>query len=187
MENYNYEYVFFEYIYKKLKLERFDNQLRSEGIQPYNSSDESFKMRISPYFSLINTGDIEDFSPEEKKEFLRLFKDISDLSMRDAMYQFVEKTYKKYFFEKAVDKFIFLVPGNFEFAVPTDAIVLGITYNKFDINCPDDRYDAELERQDRAICDIINYIQEELAMESGMKLCVKRINEYYLNKFDIRM
>lgn len=187
MENNNYEYVFFEYIYKKLNLQSLDVQLNSGGIRPNIVNEESFQKRISPYFILINTGDTENFTPEEQKEFIRLFSNINDISNRDALYQFIERTYKKYFFSKIKEEYTFLIPGNYEYAFPSDAIVLGITYNKFDINCPDEKYEEELVREDRVICNIINYIQEKLAEEFQIKLCVKRIDEYSLKNYDVRL
>ena len=44
MENNNYEYVFFEYIYKKLNLQSLDVQLNSGGIRPNIVNEESFQI-----------------------------------------------------------------------------------------------------------------------------------------------
>lgn len=61
---------------------------------------------------------------------------------------------------------------------PTDSIALGINYTKYSF----DYSEKEIERQEDVIFDMLNYIQNDLAKISGIKLSAIAYNEIALNQ-----
>ena len=177
---YNYEYMFFKYIYKKLNLQELDNSLQGKGIKPIDI--KNIESRISKYFALLNRGDITNFTSEEKMEFNRLFsKEINNLSIDDSsLISFIEQTYVKYFHLDGEVKYIYYGPDSMEFMAPSNAIALGINYLKYDLD--DDNYDKELERQEGIVVDMLNYIQRELSKKYNMNLAAIAYNEVTLRQ-----
>lgn len=180
--NFKYEYVFFKYLYEKLNLKKLEEQLTNNGIKPYDENNIS--KRISKYFSLVSTGTSDNFSKENIERFNYYFsKDISELltePLYSAVIDFILKTYQNYFYSDATERYKYYGPTSFEYMAPTDSIVLGLNYIKYDL--PEEQYNQELARQDRAIVDVLNYIQTDLSKVSSIKLSAIAYNEVVLNQ-----
>ena len=179
-----YEYMFLMYVYKVLGLNNYEKMLEVAGIEQINfrENDDLFK-----YFSLLNNGDTELFTEEELKElnFLDCYqlKEIfSNDELRGKCEEFLNRTYKKYFFSNTVDSdYIYYGPATFEYIAPSDAIVLGLNYRKFVDEKEGEDYDTTLLNQDRIISSIINNIQENSEEMSNMKIAVIEQNESVLS------
>ena len=182
---YNYEYMFFKYIYKKLNLQELDKSLQEKGIKPVD--EKNIESRISRYFSLLNQGDTSSFTPEEKTEFDKYFsQDVNSLSIDDsALANFLEQTYSKFFHLNEEVKYVYYGPDSMEFMAPSNAIALGINYVKYDLN--EDNYEQELDNQEGIIVDMLNYIQMELAKKYNMNLAAMAYNEVTLSQPFIRI
>ena len=182
MEN-NYTDIFFIYLYRKLNLRLLDEKLRLEHIK--SLPEEEGVYPISEYFSLLNIGDSGEFDESEKQEYAFLFsKDLNTLLSEEwysKAVNFIERTYQRFFHLNDEVKYVYYGPKNNSFMAPSDCIVLGLNYNKFDL--PDDEhYDEELNRQDKVVCQISNYIQFELAKMYNIKLATLRYNEVTLSQ-----
>lgn len=180
--NFKYEYVFFKYLYEKLNLKELEEQLTNNGIKAYD--EDNISKRIAKYFSLVSTGTNVNFSNEDLDRFNTYFsKSINELT-KEPLYSevvsFILKTYQNYFYSNAKERYKYYGPSSFEYMAPTDSIVLGINYIKFDL--PEEQYDQELLRQEKVIVDILNYIQTNLSKKSGIKLSAISYNEVVLNQ-----
>lgn len=177
---YKYEYMFFKIIFKKLNLSELERKLESEKIKPYD--EKNMNDRISKYFALLNRGTSINFTEEESEIFNYYFsKEINELTVEplySEVESFIMKTYEKYFFSEAKEQYIYYGPASFEYMAPTDSIALGINYQKYGFNYSD----KELERQEGVIVDMLNYIQNDLAKISGIKLSAIAYNEIALNQ-----
>lgn len=179
---YKYEYIFFKYIYEKLDLMKLDEKLAFENIKMYDV--DNVDKRISKYFALMNKGTAINFSENDQKKYNYYFSKELDELLQEPLYsevkEFVLNTYENYFFSAVKSEYMYYGPSSFEYMAPTDSIVLGINYVKFDIDSLD--YDKELERQDGIIVDMLNYIQTDLASSNKIKLSAIAYNEISLNQ-----
>lgn len=180
--NYKYEYIFFKNLYQNLNLKEFDIKLEENGIKPYDKAN--MNSRISKYFALMNEGDFNGFSPEEKEKYNLYFSKELDELLNEPLYSevsgFINRTYETYFFKNRSDRYMYYGPASYEYMAPTDAIVLGINYVKYDNE--KENYDKELENQEDVIIQIANYIQDELSEKYNLKLAVIPYNEIALNQ-----
>lgn len=179
--NENYEYVFFKYLYKKLELNKLDEYLVSEKIKmiDYDNSNN----RISKYFALENQGNTDLFSDIDKKEFNQIFNDeLNNIieNKYDEAVSFIERTYQDYFHLNDNLEYKYFGPINDSFLVPSNCIVIGLNYKKFDID--ENNYDKEFERQQKVIVRILNYIQNELSKEKNIRLASLEYNEVTLSQ-----
>lgn len=177
--NYKYDYVCFAYFRDKLNLKKYEDILRKGGIIPYQK--EKVNERISPYFSFLNTGNTNSFSKDEKKKFDELFSnDLDTLLNNGEVINFIEQTYKKYYFSDIKSKYTFFIPGNYEFLAPSDAITLGINYQQFENS---EEYDEEkMFEKEGIIVDVINEIQEKISEETNIKVAVLKYSELAINQ-----
>ena len=185
--NYKYEYIFFKYLYEILNLKECDNKLETSGIEPYDK--ENMGNRISKYFALKNEGNNNEFSPEDKEKFNLYFSKELDELLNEPLYSevrnFVARTFETYFFSNISEKYMYYGPSSYEYMAPTDAIVLGINYVKFDIE--NENYDETINNQEDVIIEVATFIQEELAEKSNLKLAAIPYNEIALNQPFIRL
>ena len=178
--NYNYEYVFFKYIYEKLELKKLEEKLLNKGIKIYDSGHAN--ERISKYFSLLNKGNSKYFDAKTNETFLEYFnKELSEIlnsDNYDEIIKFVESTYKTYFFSNIKDNYVYYGPANFEYMAPSDSIAIGLNYVKYDNEgSEEDSLDSEV-----FVVDMLNYIQTDLSKEKNMKLAAISYNEVTLNQ-----
>lgn len=182
--NEKYEYLFYMYIYRKLNLEDVENKLEKENIKKCDNKN------ISKYFTLLNSGDIDAFTDDELRMFnyyfnLKIDEILSDSDKYKEVINFIESTYQKYFFSNLEEKYIYYGTSTFEYMAPSDAITLGFYYKQFDFGIEDiDSYCLEI---DEKICDIINYIQNDLAKKHNLKIAVIKYNEVALSQPYIRI
>lgn len=183
--NDKYEYLFLIYMYNLLGLKQYEEKLIDSGIKgfKYTENGELFK-----YFSLLNKGNYDFLSDEEKEELkllsfneLKFFFTNDELKSKCA--NFLQRTYKKYFFSKLPkDDYIYYGPISYNYIVPSDAIILGINHVKFVDEVPGEIYEETLSKQSKIISSIINEIQDETAPSKGLKVAVLEMNELTLNK-----
>lgn len=178
-KNYRYDFICFAYFREKLNLQKYEALLEKGGIVPYNK--ENVDNRISKYFSFLNEGNTKAFNDEERKQFDKLFSnDLTSLLDNPEVIDFIETTYQKYYFSNIKEKYKFYIPSNYEFMAPSDAITLGINYQKYDTT--NENFDEEkIFERDAIINDIINEIQEKVSEEKGIKVAVLRFDELALN------
>ncbi len=171
-----YEYMFFKYIYEKLKLKELDDKLSNEKVRLYDP--KGVENRISPYFGLLNRGSFEAFSKDELNKANELLSHEYEELLAEPLYSkltsFFDDTYKKYFFDNIKGDYIYYGPTEMQFLAPSDAIALSINYTKFDT-------EGEMFRRSEVIADVGNYIQEDLAEKNNMKLAVIIYDEFALN------
>ena len=172
-----YEYMFFKYIYEKLKLKESVDKLSEEKVRLYDS--KNVDKRISPYFGLLNRGSFEAFTEDEMNKVNELFSHEYEELLTEPLYSeltsFFDKTYKKYFFDNIRSNYTYYGPEEMEFLAPSDAITLSINYKRFDT-------EEEIFRKNEVLADMGNYIQEELAEKNNMKLAVIIYDEFSLNR-----
>lgn len=172
-----YEYMFFKYIYEKLNLKDLDDRLSNEKVRLYDP--KNVDERISPYFGLLNRGSFESFTKEEMDKSNELFsheyEELLTEPLKSELSSFFEKTYKKYYFDNVKDKYVYYGPAEIKFLAPSDAIALSINYTRFD-------NEDEMFRREEVITEIANYIQEDLADKSNMKLAAVIYDEFSLNR-----
>ena len=178
----NYKYVFFKYLYNKLGLNKLDEMLLNENIKMID--EENVNKRISKYFSLLNEGDIEEFNEIEKHFYQKYFSQdmevIEQENISDEVIEFIKKTYQKFFHLNDDFTYKYYGPKDDIFMAPSDCIVIGLNYSKFDLDTND--YDMELQRQERIVVKILNYIQNEVARKNNLKLAALSFNEITLSQ-----
>ena len=181
-----YEYVFFKYLYRKLELNKLDEYLVSENIKMIDCDNAD--NRISKYFALENRGNIDLFSDDDKKVFNQIFSDelnnILDNKYDEAV-SFIERTYQDYFHLNDTLEYKYYGPINDQFLAPSNCIVIGLNYRKFDID--ENNYDKEFERQQEVIVRTLNYIQNKLSKEKNIKLASLEYNEVTLSQPFVRL
>ncbi len=177
----NYEYLFFKYLCEQLELNKFDDELQRQGIRMVdeNNSDK----RISKYFSLVSRGDINDFSQEMKEEFKRLFdnslENVLNNNYNEAI-QFIVDTYKVFYHLNGEVEYKYYGPANDNFLAPSNCIVLGLNYFKFNL---DKEYNEEsFDKQETIIVKTLNFIQGPLAKQKGFKIATIAYNEISLSQ-----
>lgn len=186
--NEKYEYMFLMYMYDLLGLKAYEIKLEKSGIKQmeYAENGDLFK-----YFSLLNKGDVEFLSEEEKHELeLLSFDNLGDFftndELRSRCESFLQKTYKKYFFSNlSGDDYVYYGPVDYNYMAPTDAIALGINYVKFSGNASGDMYEDTLFNQECAVYRIINDIQENKGPSVGLKVAVIEQNEITLSRHSV--
>ncbi len=179
--NDNYEYVFFKYLYKKLELNKLDEYLISEKIKMIDQ--DNVENRISKYFALENKGNIDLFTDEDKKIFNQVFNDKLNNILEDKYDEaisFIERTYQDYFHLNDNLEYKYFGPINDSFLAPSNCIVIGLNYIKFDID--DNNYEEEIERQEQVIFFVLNYIQNKLSKEKNINLASLAYNEVSLSQ-----
>ena len=180
--NYNYEYLFFKYLYNELELNKLDQELENNNIKMVDQ--ENVDKRISKYFSLLNRGNEANFSDLELETYKRIFSLKLDKLMEPLVYEeaisFIKSTYQKYYHLTDEVKYIYYGPENDEFLAPSNCIALGLNYIKYDIG--DENFDAKLAAQEDIIFKVRVYIQRELAKEKNIKLASLAFNEVSLNQ-----
>lgn len=185
---YKYEYMFFKYLYKILDLKNLDDKLSKEKIKMIDENNSN--KRISKYFALINKGNSSEFSEIEKKEYEKLFSnDLEELCKEineEVINNFIKKTYEKYFHLNIDFKYIYYGPTSFEYMAPSDSIVIGLNYEKYNIE-DDDNFEEELSRQEEIVVKVLNYIQNDLAKENKIKLSAIAYNEIALSQPFVRL
>lgn len=176
MEFDNYKYIFFKYIYEKLKLKDVEKQLIEENVNSLNVvTDDKYDI-ISKYFFLLNRVDIEKLSDEQLEKFHKYFsKDIRDFNEVETkeVIQFIEETYSLMLFPDTTSKYVYYGPIDDNYICPKDAIALGLYYDAFG-----DYDDFELENK---LASIINYIQFDLTKNMNYKVAVIPFNQMTLN------
>ncbi len=178
---FNYEYIFFKYIYEKLELFKLDDWLTKEGIKMLDPNGEK---RISKYFSLVSTGDSSEFDESTKEEYKTIFdKDLEilkDGEMCDLAINFILKTYENYFHLNGKVEYNYYGPHEMAYVAPSNSIVIGLNYNKFDIESSN--YDDEVFRQNGIVVDVLNYIQNNLLIENKTRVSAVAYDEVVLSQ-----
>lgn len=135
-----YRKLFTEYIIKKIKLDKYDNEVKESVLKFYEVPKEEmdvyqyFSSEELKYFYIRNNIYIERLTDEELK-FLKnkIEKDNYDLDSdtRDI----IENTYQKVIYEGNIEddkKYITLYgPNNRSYLAPSDSIVIGFRYDEF--------------------------------------------------------
>ena len=183
-----FEYFFFYYIYKYLKVDDVEKYFENNGISIYDGDVSNPELRFAKYFSFLSRGKIDNFSNVDKNEFNRLFNfDImeifSNMDIYNNVMNFVIKNYNNYFFSDIDSNYEYygLVSG--DYIAPSDAIVLGINYCKYNY---DETYQTgsfeELAlKKESIINSMINKIQFDIAPKHNLKVAVIKCNEFYLD------
>jgi len=183
---YNYNYIFFKYLYKKLDLEKLDKELENSGIKMIDQ--DNCNKRISKYFSLQNHGDTILFSDERKTIFKKLFDDDLDNVLenkKEEAINFVASTYQDYFHLNDKIEFKYYGPINDKFLAPSNCIVIGLNYIKYQLE--EDNYEEKFERQEEVIFKMLNYIQNTLSKEKGINLASIAYDEVALFQPFVRL
>jgi len=184
--NEKYEYMFFMGIYIKLGLKNYEEILEKQGIKEYEGEVNNEQLKFSKYFSFLNEGTTENFSEAEQIRFkkyftLEIFQILSDPNLKKEVLSFVESTAQKYFFTEKESKYKYYGPATMEYMAPTDAIVFGIDYNKFNLK-EKGNTEEKIEKNEQIISDVINEIQFNLAPQHNMKIAVIKRNEFAISQ-----
>lgn len=188
--NEKYQYMFLMHMYNQLELKAYEKRLEEAGIEKirYSENGDLFK-----YFSLLSSGNTELFTDEESAEFELLscneLKAIFDNDvLKSKCEKFLNRTYKKYFFANSTGKdYVYYGPLSSNYMAPDDAIALGINYRKFIEEKEDENYEETLFRQEDAVYDVINDIQESCAQSLNLKVAVIEQTELTLSKPSITL
>lgn len=167
-----YKYMFLKYLCKKLNLNEIEKEISKNRIIPYQNrlQNESLK-----YFTLLNEGNFETFTDDEKKKFYKL---INDNDSEQESENFIEKTYKKFFFSDITQQYSYYGKISNEYMAPSDAIVLGICYEKYG----KEKSSKDIEISEMFLCDLINKIQFSLAPSKNMKIAIIKYDELAINR-----
>lgn len=173
--NIKYEKLFFEFLYNKMGLSEFESRLVKDNVKPYAGLTEIPGL-ISKYFVLISQGSFDRFT-EEEKAYLEGIKEGDDVS------EFLMNTYKKYFFDDSEFRYIYYGPSTYEYAAPSDSIVLGLYYTEFDFeNNSNDEF-----LNNGVVVDVANDIQDKSNETGEFKVAVITYNEVALSQPFVRL
>jgi len=179
-----YKYMFFKYIYNKLQLKKFEDELINAGINPIDCEINGLYKDVSKYFSLVNNVDITRLDPTLKNKYNNYFSlPIENLLQNDIegeIFRFLEQTYKTVLFPNIKEERCFYGPLNFKYSAPRDSIVLGFNYCEFDIGS--ENYDEKYSQRETLVCTVLNYLQLLLSQQIGMNISVIKYNEYSFKK-----
>ena len=182
----NYEYLFFKYLYEQLELNKFDDELQRQGIKMVDEKNSD--KRISKYFSLVSRGDINDFSQEMKEKFKRIFDNSLDNILNsnyDEAIKYIMDTYKDFYHLNGEVEYKYYGPTNDNFLAPSNCIVIGLNYYKF--NLDKKRNEEDFDKQETIIVKTLNYIQGPLAEQKGFKIATLAYNEITLSQPFVRL
>lgn len=179
-----YKYMFLRYISNKINLKDYENKLVMNGISSIEEPIDGLYPQISKYFSLVNNVDDSRLSDDMKKEYQHYFskplEELATKGLEEQINKFLEKSYPMLLYPNIQEKFCFYGPINYKYAAPRDCVVLGLNYNEFDIS--DQNFDEIHLRNNKLICDMLNYIQEEVSKEIGINIAVLQYNEFSKKK-----
>ena len=183
---YNYEFIFFEYLYKKIGLQKYDEELLNKGIKMIDP--ENADKRISKYFSLLSKGDTLNFSQELKDRYSRIFnKDLNEILTNnyDEAIEFINETYKEYFHLNDPLEYKYYGPADEDYLAPSNCIVIGLNYSKYNIER--NNVEEEIIREDGIVVDMLNLLQGPVAQQSGYPLAAVSYNEVTLSQPFVRL
>lgn len=179
-----YKYMFLKYIYNKLDLKQIETSLEQQGINFVDDEIDGLYTNISKYFSLVNEVDESRLSKELTEKYNYYFSQsiekLSEKELEDEVFEFLEASYKTMLFPNIKEKICFYGPLNYKYAAPRDCVVLGLNYCEFDIS--EDNFDELYSRRQSFICNVLNYIQENLADKAGINVAVLQYNEFSKKK-----
>lgn len=179
-----YKYEFMKYLYNKLDLKNIENKIIEQEIVNIDEDVVGLYKDISKYFSLVNNVD-ESMLPEQMKQQYNYYfsmngDELENRKLKKELNNFLESTYKYLLYPNINEKFCFYGPLNYKYVAPRDAIVLGFNYCEF--NLEDENFDQIHLKKDEFICNILNYIQDELSNKTGLNIAVLKYNEYSIKK-----
>ena len=79
-------------------------------------------------------------------------------------------------------EYVYYGPMSDDFLAPSNCIVIGLNYDKYNLDVEDEKYDDEINRQDIVVTKIINYIQFELSKQYNIRLATLAYNEVTLSQ-----
>ncbi len=165
----NIKFIIFDNIYKNLGLKDIENKIEKNNIKPKNIENSTNISIVSKYFFLLNDIYLENFKKEELDYLNQCYLDYTK-GNHSKLYEFLNENMQKLLFIQNEKKYIKY--GSFVHSVPSDAIAIAFHYNNFE--CTDE--------QENFICDMLNYIQYNLAKKINMKVAVLKYGIYVNNK-----
>lgn len=172
-----YKYLIFRKLYQQLSLNKIEQKLVNNGVAGINNDG------FSKYFCLLNEIYEEqlpaNYIEQYKKYFSLPMEQLLSKELENVLDNFLEQTYRYLLFKKIDEDYLYYGPVNDNYVAPTDAIVLGLCYEEFNIN-DDESFDQKHKIQEDLICDICNNIQFDLANRVNKKIAVITYNEYSL-------
>lgn len=174
-----YKYEFLNFLFKKLRLDVIENELKKNGISCIDADISGLYPDLSKYFSLVNNVDISRLSDDMKDKYKYYFslshQEIIDKGLQEEVNKFLEDSYKLILFPNIKENFFFYGPINYNYVAPRDSIVLGFNYCEF--NIPEENFDELHFKQESYVCNLLNFIQEKLAPQVGYNVAVLKYNE----------
>ncbi len=162
--------IIFNSIYNNLGLENLESQIIKAGIKSKNIENPTSISLVSNYFFLLNGIHLENLSQDEL-DYLKTSYQNYQKGNTSELYAFLNKNISKLLFAKTESKYIEYGDRE-EQAAPNDSIAIAFHYNSLDCT----------EEQENFICDILNYIQDELSKKINMKIAVLKFGIYINNK-----
>lgn len=163
-----YKLMTLKYLYSLLDLKKYEKILEDNNLESIVDSND-FK-----YFTLLSDGDTSLFLEDELKELYsfnnyEIEELLSNEELSNKFLDFVEKTYKKYFFSVSNGDYLYYNGVGESNMAPDDAIVLGINYRIKDEELSSDE---KIMNTNKLIPSIINEIQFTEAQNKGLKVAV---------------
>ncbi len=170
-------------IYDELELNTVEEQLVKKGIRNKNIYNPDGKELASKYFFLLNDIHYDNLLDSEKRTLEDLYNKSlkDDKQAKEDLYNFLNQVKLKLLIPNSEVKYEYFGIRDFEHTAPTDAIVLGFHYIRYNRENFDDESDRNNEYY---ITDMVNNIQFNLAKNKSLKVAVLTFDE--VNKDIIR-
>lgn len=168
--NENLKFIIFNNIYNILGLKDIENQIIKIGIKPKNIENPAGVSLISKYFFLLNDVKLENLTENELEYLNHCYTNYQNGDSSE-LYTFLNKNIQKLLFTQNQNKYI-NYGNSFMQTAPSDSIAIAFHYNNFECN----------DEQENFICDMLNYIQYNLAKKINVKVAVLKYGIYINNQ-----
>ena len=173
MEN-KYRRLFFKYFYDSLQLNKVEELFKKQGIKKIINDKLNNCFGISDYFYLLNEVNLNNLTEDEYKYLDNI--DINNCDLNDLI-SYLIATYKKVLFPKTSDDYVYYGPMTYDYMAPSDAIVIGVRYDKYGFDSGDRLTLEQVDSNEEVLCDILNGVQEE--NYDKIKVAFIRYHEFY--------
>ena len=175
-----YRIQFFKNLYDSLELGKYEEALKSGGVQPVSeaaqakamSSEEIMCRQISKYFYLLNDVNIEALTPEE----LKYLEGINSETPASEVASFLKDTYGRVLFSQDDSDKVYYGPlKDPGYEADKDDIAIGLKYDCFGLSYETIRSEDEIKAAEETAKNIAKQIQEN----SPIKIRVITYNELF--------
>lgn len=182
-----YRKLFTEYIIDKLNLKKYDDELKNSELNFIPIQEEKmdiyqyFSSDILKYFYIRNNLYIEKLD-KDAIDFIEQRIKAQEYNLDKIARDIIERTYRNVLFKDKIDgfkTFVFYGPDSMSFSADSEAVVIGVRYDEFNLNgMNDDDWDNNFVEQQKLLFKMLTILKYEFEEILNNPVAIIKYNEY---------